>query len=40
MVGVWGELMGRALAGTEGTLQKVVLEIGLGLLPEPARDLV
>ena len=29
MDGVFGELMGRALAGVEGTLGKVVLEIDL-----------
>ena len=40
MDGVFGELMGRALAGVEGTLGKVVLEIDLGLLQEPAQDLV
>ena len=40
MDGVFGELMGRALAGVEGALRKVVLEIGAGLLPEPAQDLV
>ena len=38
--GLFGELMGRALAGAEMTLGKVVVEIGLGLLLEPAQDLV
>ena len=36
----FGELMGRALAGAEVTLEKVVLEIGPGLLQEPVQDLV
>ena len=40
MHGAFGELLGRALAGVEGALGKVVLEIGPGLLPEPAQDLV
>lgn len=31
---------GEALAGAEGTLGKVVLETGLGLLKEPGQDLV
>ena len=38
--GVWGKLTGRALAGVEITLGKVVLEIGPGLLQEPVQDLV
>ena len=32
--------MGRALAGAEGTLGKVVLELGRGFLKEPGQDLV
>ena len=32
--------MGRALAGAEETLGKVVLELGRGFLKEPGQDLV